>query len=46
MASVSIEMDTEERLHRYRRNVYEAGAVDRSESGQRKIIEEAVVEKV
>ena len=34
-----------ERITRYRRYVYEAGAVDRSETGQRKIIKEAVVEK-
>jgi hypothetical protein len=38
-------MDAEERLECYRRYVYEAGAVDRSEIGKRKIIEEAVVEK-
>ena len=37
--------DAEERLKGYRRYVYEAGAVDRSEIGKRKIIEEAVVKK-
>ena len=35
----------EERLRGYRRYVYEAGAVDRSEIGKRKIIKEAVVGK-
>jgi REP element-mobilizing transposase RayT len=38
-------MDAKERLRAYRRYVYEAGAVDRSEFGQRKVIEEIVVEK-
>jgi hypothetical protein len=38
-------MDAEERLEGYRRYVYEAGVVDRSEIGKRKIIEEAVVKK-
>jgi REP element-mobilizing transposase RayT len=38
-------IDTEERLKRYRRYVYEAGAVDRSEKGQRKVIDDAVVKK-
>ena len=38
-------MDANERLRGYRRYVYEAGAVDRSEFGQRKVIEEMVVEK-
>jgi len=38
-------MNAEERLRGYRRYVYEAGAVDRSEIGQRKVIREAVVEK-
>jgi len=38
-------MDAEERLRGYRRYVYEAGAVDRSEYGQRKVIGEMVVEK-
>jgi REP element-mobilizing transposase RayT len=38
-------MDTRERLRSYRRYVYEAGAVDRSEFGQRKVIEKTVVEK-
>ena len=34
-----------ERLRGYRRYVYEADAVDRSETGQRKVIKEVVVEK-
>ena len=38
-------MDAEERLRGYRRYVYEAGAVDLSEYGQRKVIGEMVVEK-
>ena len=38
-------LDTKERLRGYRRYVYEAGAVDRSEIGQRKVIKEAVVKK-
>jgi REP element-mobilizing transposase RayT len=38
-------LDTEERLNRYRRYVYEAGAVDRSENRQRKVIRDVVVEK-
>jgi REP element-mobilizing transposase RayT len=38
-------LDAEERLRCYRRYVYEAGAVDRSEIGNRKIIAERVVEK-
>ena len=38
-------LDTKERLKRYRRYVYEAGAVDRSEKGQRKVIDDAVVKK-
>ena len=38
-------LDAEERLKGYRRYVYEAGAVDRSEIGKRKVIEEAVVKK-
>jgi hypothetical protein len=38
-------LDAEERLRGYRRYVYEAGAVDRSEIGQRKTIKEAVVEQ-
>jgi putative transposase len=38
-------VNTEERLKRYRRYVYEAGAVDRSEKGQRKVIDDAVVKK-
>jgi hypothetical protein len=38
-------LDAEERLRGYRRYVYEAGAVDRSEIGQRKVIREAVVEQ-
>ena len=38
-------LDAEERLRGYRRYVYEAGAVDRSETGKRKIIEETVVEQ-
>ncbi len=37
--------DAEERLQGYRRYVYEAGAVDRSESGRRKVIKDAVAEK-
>ena len=39
------ELDAEERLKGYRRYVYEAGAVDRSEKGQRKVIDDAVVKK-
>ena len=38
-------MDAKERLRSYRRYVYEAGAVDRSEFGQRKVIGEMIVEK-
>jgi len=38
-------MDAKERLRGYRRYVYEAGAVDRSGYGQRKVIGEMVVEK-
>jgi hypothetical protein len=38
-------LDAEERLRGYRKYVYEAGAVDRSEFGQRKVIGEMVVEK-
>ena len=38
-------LDTKERLRGYRRYVYEAGAVDRSEIGQRKVIKEVVVKK-
>jgi len=38
-------LNAEDRLRGYRRYVYEAGAVDRSEIGQRKVIREAVVEK-
>ena len=38
-------IDAQERLKRYRRYVYEAGAVDRSEKGQRKVIDDAVVKK-
>ena len=38
-------LDAKERLRGYRRYVYEAGALDRSEVGQRKVIREAVVEK-
>ena len=38
-------LDAEERLKGYRRYVYEAGAVDRSEIGKRKVIKRAVVEK-
>jgi hypothetical protein len=34
-----------ERLRRYRRYLYEAGAVNRSEIGQRRVIEEKVVGK-
>ncbi len=34
-----------ERLRRYRRYLYEAGAVNRSEIGQRRVTEEKVVEK-
>ena len=37
--------DAEERLQGYRRYVYEAGAVDRSESDRHKVIKDAVVEK-
>jgi len=33
-------IDAQERLKRYRRYVYEAGAVDRSEKGQRKVIKD------
>jgi len=38
-------MDTKERLRRYRRYVYEAGAVDRSEKGKRKVIGDRILEK-
>ena len=38
-------MDANERLRRYRRYVYEAGAVDRSEKGQRKVIGDRILEK-
>jgi REP element-mobilizing transposase RayT len=38
-------IDSEERLTYYRRYLYEAGAVDRSEKGQRKVIADAVVKK-
>ena len=38
-------VNTEERLKRYRRYVYEAGAVDRSEKGQRKVIGDKILEK-
>jgi REP-associated tyrosine transposase len=38
-------LDAEERLRGYRRYVYEAGAVDRSEYGHRKIIKEVVAQK-
>jgi hypothetical protein len=38
-------MDTKERLRAYLRYVYEAGAVDLSEFGQRKVIGKTVVEK-
>ena len=38
-------LDSKERLRGYRRYVYEAGAVDRSEILQRKVIKEVVVEK-
>jgi hypothetical protein len=38
-------IDAQERLKRYRRYVYEAGAVDRSAKGQRKVIDDAVVKK-
>jgi len=38
-------LDAEERLCGYRRYVYEAGAVDHSGYGQRKVIGEMVVEK-
>jgi hypothetical protein len=38
-------LDGGERLTGYRRYVYEAGAMDRTEIGKHKIIEEAVIEK-
>jgi putative transposase len=38
-------IDAQERLKRYRRYVYEAGAVDRSEKGQRKVIDDATLKK-
>ena len=38
-------MDAKERLRRYRRYVYEVGAVDRSEKGQRKVIDAAALKK-
>jgi len=38
-------LDSEERLKYYRRYIYEAGAVDRSEKGERKVIGDAVVKK-
>jgi len=37
--------NAKERLRGYRRYVYEAGAVDRSEIGQRRVIRESVVRK-
>ena len=37
--------DAKERLRGYRRYLYEAGAIDRSESAQRKVIKEALVKK-
>ena len=36
-------LDAEKRLREYRKYIYEAGAVDRSEIGQRKIINDVVV---
>lgn len=39
------EMDNKERFRRYRRYVYEAGAVDRSEDKNRKVINSKSVEK-
>ena len=38
-------LDAKERLRGYRRYVYEAGAVDSSVIGQRKVIKEVMVEK-
>ncbi|MGV7224489.1 MAG: transposase [Nitrospinales bacterium] len=38
-------LEAKQGLRGYRRYVYEAGAIDRSEIGQRKVIKEAVVEK-
>ncbi len=38
-------MDAEERLRGYRRYVYEAGALDRPERGQAKVIDNDIVEK-
>jgi len=39
------ELEPAERLQGYRRYVYEAGAVDRSEKGQRKVIGDAALKK-
>ena len=38
-------MNTKERLRRYRRHVYEAGALDRSDKGQAKVIDSATLQK-
>ena len=38
-------VDTKERLERYRRHVYEAGALDRSDKGQAKVIDSATLQK-
>ena len=38
-------LNAKEQLRRYRRYLYEAGAVDRAETGQRRVIETTVVEK-
>jgi hypothetical protein len=38
-------VDTEERLKRYRRYVYEAGAISRPEKGKTKVIGDRILEK-
>ena len=38
-------VDPEERLKRYRRYVYEAGALDRSDAGSARVIDKDIVEK-
>jgi hypothetical protein len=38
-------MDAEERLKRYRRDVYEAGALNRPDKGQTKVIDNAALKK-
>jgi len=38
-------VDPEERLKRYRRYFYEAGALDRSDTGSARVIDKDIVEK-